>query len=80
MGEVQPPKPDATRMKRNRTIESIAAAELEAPRELKVGDRVKLLTLGSTGIIDRIKGNEAEVRVGSLHMREKLANLEAHWR
>ena len=57
--------------------ESIATPELEAPRELKPGDRVKLLTLGSTGIIDRIKGDVAEVRVGSLHMREKLGNLEA---
>jgi DNA mismatch repair protein MutS2 len=57
-------------------IERIGAPQLEASRELKVGDRVRLLTLGSTGIIDRIKGNEAEVRVGSLHMREKLANLE----
>lgn len=56
--------------------ESIASPEIEASRELKAGDRVKLLTLGSTGIIDRIKGNEAEVRVGSLHMREKLSNLE----
>jgi DNA mismatch repair protein MutS2 len=58
------------------SIESMAAPQPGASRELKVGDRVKLLTLGSTGIIDRIKGKEAEVRVGSLHMREKLANLE----
>jgi DNA mismatch repair protein MutS2 len=57
-------------------IENSAASQLDDLRELKAGDRVKLLTLGSTGIIDRIKGNEAEVRVGSLHMREKLANLE----
>jgi len=61
---------------RNESIETIAVSELAEPRELKAGDRVKLLTLGSTGIIDRIKGNEAEVRVGSLHMREKLSNLE----
>jgi DNA mismatch repair protein MutS2 len=54
----------------------MATPQPGASRELKVGDRVKLLTLGSTGIIDRIKGKEAEVRVGSLHMREKLANLE----
>ena len=59
------------------SIESIAAPQPGISRELKVGDRVRLLTLGSTGIIDRIKGNEAEVRVGSLHMREKLGNLEA---
>ncbi len=47
-----------------------------AARDLRVGDRVRLITLGSTGIIDRIKGNQAELRVGSLHMREQLANLE----
>jgi DNA mismatch repair protein MutS2 len=45
-------------------------------RDFQVGDRVRLTNLGSTGIIDRIKGAEAELRVGSLHMREKLANLE----
>lgn len=55
--------------------EPVVASQPDLQRELKAGDRVKLLTLGSTGIIDRIKGNEAEVRVGSLHMREKLANL-----
>ncbi len=46
-----------------------------ATRDLRVGDRVKT-RLGSIGIIDRIKGDEAELRVGSLHMREKLASLE----
>ena len=45
-------------------------------RDIRVGDRVRLRTLGSTGIVDRIRGNQAELRVGSLHMREKLANLE----
>jgi DNA mismatch repair protein MutS2 len=45
-------------------------------RDLRVGDRVRLRALGSMGIIDRIKGDEAELRVGRLHMREKLANLE----
>jgi DNA mismatch repair protein MutS2 len=45
-------------------------------RALKVGDRVRLLSFGSIGIVDQIKNEEAEVRVGSLHLREKLANLE----
>jgi DNA mismatch repair protein MutS2 len=53
-----------------------ARAPSVAPRELQVGDRVRLTTLGSTGIIDRIKGDQAELRVGSLHMREKLSNLQ----
>ena len=46
------------------------------PREIEVGDRVRLLSFGSTGIVDQIKDDEAEVRVGSLRMREQLSNLE----
>src|SRR5207302_234244 len=54
-----------------------AGKDARAPtREIRVGDRVRLRTLGSTGIVDRIRGDEVELRVGSLHMREKLANLE----
>src|SRR5215831_13379450 len=53
-------------------------SDVQAPeqRDLRVGDRVRLRSLGSIGLIDRIKGDEAEVRIGTLHMREKLANLE----
>ncbi|HEY3102126.1 MAG TPA: Smr/MutS family protein [Pyrinomonadaceae bacterium] len=51
-------------------------APIEQERDVRVGDRVRLLSFGSTGIVDQIKGDEAEVRVGSLHMREKLSNLE----
>ncbi|MDX6574076.1 MAG: mismatch repair protein MutS2, partial [Blastocatellia bacterium] len=45
-------------------------------RALKVGDQVRLLSFGSVGIIDGIKGADVEVRVGSLHLREKVENLE----
>jgi DNA mismatch repair protein MutS2 len=45
-------------------------------RDLKIGDRVRLLSFGSVGIVNHIRDDEAEVRVGSLRMREKLANLE----
>jgi DNA mismatch repair protein MutS2 len=41
-----------------------------------VGDRVRLKSFGSIGIVDAIKNDEAEVRVGSLRLREKLSNLE----
>ena len=37
-----------------------------------VGDTVKLRSFGSVGIVDSIKGDEAEVRVKSLRLREKL--------
>jgi len=45
-------------------------------RSPSVGDRVRLKSFGSIGIVDRVKGGEAEVRVGSLRLREKLDNLE----
>ncbi|HEY6804167.1 MAG TPA: Smr/MutS family protein [Pyrinomonadaceae bacterium] len=45
-------------------------------REIAVGDRVKLRSFGSVGIVDQIKDGEAEVRVKALRFREKLENLE----
>ncbi|HYU98924.1 MAG TPA: endonuclease MutS2 [Pyrinomonadaceae bacterium] len=45
-------------------------------REIAVGDTVKLRSFGSIGIVDSLKGDEAEVRVKSLRFREKLDNLE----
>jgi DNA mismatch repair protein MutS2 len=47
-----------------------------APREIVAGDRVKLRSFGSVGIVDQIKDGVAEVRVKSLRFREKLDNLE----
>jgi DNA mismatch repair protein MutS2 len=47
-----------------------------APREIVAGDKVKLLSFGSVGIVDQIKDGYAEVRVKALRFREKLENLE----
>jgi DNA mismatch repair protein MutS2 len=47
-----------------------------AARDIVVGDKVKLRSFGSIGIVDSLKGDEAEVRVKSLRLREKLDNLE----
>jgi DNA mismatch repair protein MutS2 len=47
-----------------------------AARAINVGDRVRLRSFGSVGIVDKLNGDEAEVRVKSLRFREKLANLE----
>ena len=47
-----------------------------APREIVVGDKVKLLSFGSVGIVDQIKDGFAEVRVKSLRFRERLEQLE----
>lgn len=45
-------------------------------REIRKGDRVRLLSFGSVGIVDKVNDGEAEVRVKSLRFREKLSNLE----
>jgi DNA mismatch repair protein MutS2 len=47
-----------------------------APRAIKVGDQVRLKSFGSVGIVDKLNGDEAEVRVKALRFREKLSNLE----
>ena len=63
------------------TVSKSAAVEsaeyvAASPREIVAGDKVKLRSFGSIGIVDSIKNGEAEVRVKSLHLREKLENLE----
>ncbi|HZG53175.1 MAG TPA: Smr/MutS family protein [Pyrinomonadaceae bacterium] len=45
-------------------------------REIVKGDTVRLRTLGKTGIVDRIAGADAEIRIGHVRLREKLTNLE----
>jgi DNA mismatch repair protein MutS2 len=47
-----------------------------AARPIKVGDRVRMRSFGSVGIVDKISNGVAEVRVKALRFREKLADLE----
>jgi DNA mismatch repair protein MutS2 len=56
-----------------KTQEARPAAVL---RPIVVGDRVRLRSFGSEGIVDKLHGDEAEVRVKALRFREKVANLE----
>jgi DNA mismatch repair protein MutS2 len=67
--QVAQPEADA---QREETPEYVTAAA----REIVVGDKVRLRSLGSVGIVDRIKDGLAEVRVKSLRFREKLEDLE----
>jgi DNA mismatch repair protein MutS2 len=57
-------------------VEEKEAAPAVFDRDIKIGDRVRLLSFGSTGIVDQIRGNDVEVRVGSLRLREQLSNLQ----
>ena len=58
------------------TIEDSPQYVTAPPREIVVGDKVKLRSFGSVGIVDQIKDGIAEVRVKSLRFRERLDNLE----
>jgi DNA mismatch repair protein MutS2 len=71
-----PAEMDKTKPIRER-VASAGRQDVRGPvRDLKIGDRVRLLSFGSVGIVNHIRDDEAEVRVGSLRMREKLENLE----
>src|SRR6185295_11540531 len=71
---------DGLVVKKEKEIEEGRSEEQEYQtaevREIAVGDTVKLRSFGSIGIVDGLKGDEAEVRVKSLRFREKLENLE----
>ena len=69
---VQPATPVETDKTAAEAPEYITAA----PREIVVGDNVRLRAFGSVGIVDQIKDGLAEVRVKSLKFRERLENLE----
>jgi DNA mismatch repair protein MutS2 len=67
---VQPERPaDAT-------IEDAPEYVPAAPREIVVGDKVKLRSFGSVGVVDQIKDGIAEVRVKSLRFKERIVQLE----
>ena len=70
--ESQPERAPAPETSSEDVPEYVAAA----PREIVVGDKVKLRSFGSVGVVDQIKDGLAEVRVKSLKFREKLENLE----
>jgi DNA mismatch repair protein MutS2 len=46
-------------------------------RPIETGMRVLLKTFGSVGTVEKIDGETAEVLVGSMRLREKIANLQA---
>lgn len=71
-GQVIPPERPEAEPAADNTPEYVTAS----PREIVVGDNVKLRSFGSIGIVDQIKEGVAEVRVKSLRFREKLDNLE----
>ena len=45
-------------------------------RAIIKGDKVRLKTFGSTGLVEKINGDTAELLVGSMRLREKVKNLE----
>ena len=50
--------------------------EFPQQRSIRLGDKVRLRTLGSQGVVTALSGEEAEVQVGVLRVRTRLAELE----
>jgi DNA mismatch repair protein MutS2 len=50
--------------------------EQERRRAIRVGDKVRLRNLGAQGVVTTLGAEEAEVQVGVLRVRTKLADLE----
>jgi DNA mismatch repair protein MutS2 len=68
---------DAEEARTGSPSSNASAPSNEGPaREITVGDEVRLISLGMTGMVERINHGEAEVRVKNLRFREKLQNLE----
>jgi DNA mismatch repair protein MutS2 len=70
--EGQTISPEPSQAAEEEPIQYVKAPE----REIVAGDKVKLLSFGSVGIVDQIKDGYAEVRVKALRFRERLENLE----
>ena len=70
-----PPSTDV-RSVRDEQTEDVVQYVAAPPRQIVPGDKVKLLSFGSVGVVDQIKDGYAEVRVKALRFREKLENLE----
>ncbi len=70
----------ATRRAGVRVVQRKSEARQTTPdvitRAIVAGDQVRLRSLGTVGRVERIQGDTAEVMVGSLRLRERLANLE----
>ena len=50
--------------------------EQERRRAIRVGDKVRLRNLGAQGVVTSLVAEEAEVQVGVLRVRTRLADLE----
>jgi DNA mismatch repair protein MutS2 len=68
--------PAQTDAPRARSKDDAAFQPATAAREIVKGDTVRLLTLGKIGVVERLTGTDAEIRIGSLRLREKITNLE----
>ena len=58
----------------NQKSETRTAKPIDRP--LAVGEKVRLLNFGTIGTIEKMGDGEAEIAVGAMRFREKIANLE----
>jgi DNA mismatch repair protein MutS2 len=55
---------------------ALANMEDQKRRSIHLGDKVRLRTLGTQGVVSGLSEDEAEVQVGVLRVRTKLSDLE----
>ncbi len=55
---------------------ALRALENERRRSIRLGDRVRLRTLGAQGVVTALSAEEAEVQMGMLRVRTRLSDLE----
>jgi DNA mismatch repair protein MutS2 len=58
--------------------QAVAIPQQPARRALRLGDKVRLRTLGTQGVLTALAEEEAEVQVGMLRVRTRLADLELY--
>ncbi len=55
---------------------ALGVLERQRRRAIKLGDRVRLRSLGAQGVVIALTAEEAEVQVGVMRVRSRLADLE----
>lgn len=66
---------DTVTRRRGDAAKEETRAVASVPGGLEIGSSV-ITSFGKTGVVQRIDGDVAQVLVGSIHVREKLANLQ----
>ncbi|MEW5870575.1 MAG: endonuclease MutS2 [Chloroflexota bacterium] len=63
-------------VERLQTADELVLGDVSIRRAIRLGDKVRLRTLGTQGVVTALSEEEAELQVGVLRVRTRLAELE----